>query len=40
MGNILVKFAKKSVFSEMKPAGSVTKKHASFPLRFVLYFKN
>ena len=33
MGNALAKIVKKSIFSEMKFAGSLIKKHASFPLK-------
>ena len=32
MGNVLAKIAKKSISSEMKLAGALMKKHASFPL--------
>ena len=40
MGNVLAKIVKKSIFREIKLAGSAMKKQASFPLRFVLYFNN
>ena len=33
MGNALAKIVKKTIFSEMKFAGSLIKKHASFPLK-------
>ena len=31
MGNVLAKIVKKSIYNEMKLAGSVMKKHASLP---------
>ena len=40
IGKVLAKILKMSIFSEMELASPVMKKHASFPLRFVLYFKN
>ena len=33
MGNILSKIVKKSIFSEMKLAGPLMKKHASFTVK-------
>ena len=38
MGNVLAKIKKKSIFSEMKLAGSLMKKHASFPLKIYPVF--